>query len=152
MFLNKRYQQASAAFLRAGRDREAAICSAYHLREKARSTSTTAATARVQAFIAAADAFFACARDSPSKRVSERLAHYGAAGECYSEAHDLKNAGNSYLKAERFNAAARTYQEGRYYDKMAEVITKHGNALDGALLERLRRVAQMYYFKVRFDG
>jgi hypothetical protein len=148
MFLNKRYVQASVAFLRAGRKREAAICDAYLLREKARSTSTLANAKRTLAFVTAADAFTACAQESPSKQIKERLAYYGIAGECYSEARKLKKAGDSYRMAEQYAAAARTYREGEYFDDLTEVITQHGNALDSGLLERLTKVAQMYYFKV----
>jgi len=151
MFRNKRYAQASVAFLRAGRKREVAICDAYLLREKARSTSIITSAVRAQAFITAANAFITCAQDSPSKQVRERLAYYGTAGECYKEARDLKNAGNSYRMAEQYAAAARTYREGGYFDELVEVITRHGNALDSGLLERLTKVAQMYYFKVNFD-
>lgn len=152
MFASKLYAQASVAFLNAGRDREATICDAYHLRDKARLTSITASAARIRAFITAANAFIACARDSPSKQAKERLAYYGAAGECYLEARDPKNAGNSYQMAERYVAAARTYLEGGYFDEMVEVITQHGNAFDGDHLERLTSVAQMHYFKVYFNG
>ena len=152
MFLNKRYAQASVAFLRAGRNREAAICDAYLLREKARSISTTANAARIQAFITTAKAFITCAQDSPSKQVNERLAYYGIAGECYSEARDLKNAGDSYRMAKQYAAAARTYREGGYFDEMVEVITLHAEALDSGLLERLTKVAQMYYFKVYLNS
>ena len=152
MFVNKNYEQASDAFLMAGRDREAAICDAYLLREKARLTSTTTEAARIRAFAAAADAFTACARDSPSKQVNERLAYYGTAGDCYSEARNLKNAGDSFRMAERFDAAAQTYREGGYFSEVAEVIIRHGSSFrDGDLLERLTKVAQMYYFKVRFS-
>jgi len=148
MFLNRRYAQASVAFRNAGRNREAAICDAYLLREKARSISTTASAARIQAFIITAKAFTKCAQDSPSKRANERRTYYGTAGECYSEARELKNAGDSYWMAEQYHAAARTYREGGYFDEMVKVITQHGDALDSDLLQRLTKVAQMYYFKV----
>jgi hypothetical protein len=147
VFVDKRYAEASVAFQRAGRNREARICDAYLLQEKAWSISTTAGAARLQAFIAAADAFVSCARDSPSKQVNERLSYYGAAGECYSEARDLKNAGDSYQMA-----AARAYREGGYFDEMVEVITQHGDTIDSSLCERLTMAAQMHYFKVYFNG
>jgi len=134
------------------RNREADICDAYLSREKARLISTTASAARIKAFNFTANAFIACARDSPSKQVNERLAYYGTAGECYSEACDLKNAGDSYRMAERYTAAVCTYWEGRCVDEMVGVITQHGNALESGLLERLTRVAQMHYFKVHFNG
>ena len=127
MFLNKRYAQASAAFIKAGRSREVAICNAYLLREKARSIPTTASTTRIQAFIIAANAFAALARDSPSKRVNERLAYYKASGECYSEARDLKSAGDSYRMAEQYAAAASAYREGGYSDELVEVIKVYFN-------------------------
>jgi hypothetical protein len=148
MFHNGRYKQASVAFLRAGRNREVAICDAYLLREKAQSISTTASTTRVKAFFTAANAFITCALDSPSKRNHERLAYYGIAGECYSEACDLKKAGYNYQMAEQYAEAAQTYLEGGYFDEMVEVITQYGNSLKIGLLERLTMVARMYYFKV----
>lgn len=151
MFLNKRYMQASVAFLRAGRKREAAICDAYLLREKARSTSTLVNATRIQAFVAAAEAFIACAQECPSKQIKECLAYYGTAGECYSEARNLKKAGDCYRMAEQYAPAARTYREGGYFDELVEVITQHGGSLDPDLLERLTKVAQMYYFKVYFS-
>ena len=152
MFLNKRYAQASVAFQRAGWIREVTICEAYLLREKAQSISTAPSAARNLAFIIAANAFFTCAQDSPFYQATERLTYYGIAGECYSEAHDLKNAGDSYRMAEKYPAAASTYREGGYFDEMVEVITQHRADLDGGLLERLTTVAQMHYFKVHFNG
>ena len=152
MFLNKRYAQASVAFQRAGRDREVTVCEAYLLREKARSISTAAGAARIQAFIAAANAFFTCAQDSPSQQAKERLAYYGIAGGCYSEARDLKRSGDSYRMAEKYALAASTYREGGHFGEMVEVITQHSAALDGGLLERLTTVAQMHYFKVCFNS
>ena len=152
MFLNKRYAQASVAFQRAGRDREAAICDAYLLREKARSISTTASAARIQAFIVTANAFFTCARDSPPKQAKERLTYYEVAGECYSEARDPKNAGDSYQMAEKYATAAHTYRDGGYFDEMVEVIIRHGDTLDSGLPGCLRMAAQMHYFKVYFNG
>ena len=151
MFLNKRYEQASVAFTRAGRDREATICDAYLLREKARLISTYHNTARIRAFATAAKAFVACARDSPSKRVKERLAYYGTAGECYIEARDPKNAGDSYLAAERYAAAACAYLEGERFGKLVEVITRHRDAIDSGLFERLMTAAREHYFEVFFN-
>ena len=148
MFLNKRYEQASVAFSRAGRDREAAICDAYFLREKARLISTTAGEARIQAFVAAAKAFITRARNSTPEQVNERLAYYGAAGECYLEARDLKHAGNNYRIAEQYAAAACAYREGGYFDEMVELINRHRNAIDSGLIGRLITDAKVHYFEV----
>ena len=148
MFLNKRYAQASTAFLRAGRYREATICDAYLLREKARLTSTAASATRARAFTTAAKAFIACAQNSPPKQANERLAYYRTAGECYSEARDMKNAGDSYLIAEQYVAAACAYLEGGYFNKVVEVINKHKKTIDSALLERLTTDTAIHYSKV----
>lgn len=151
MFLNKHYAQASVAFLRAGRNREATICDAYLRREKARLISTTSSAARIQAFVAAANAFIDCARDSLCK-VNERLAYYGTAGECYLEARDPKSAGDNHMIAEKYAAAACAYLEGEYIDEVVEVMTRHRDAFDGGLLERLTIAARLHYFKVRFKS
>ena len=123
MFFNKRYAQASVVFQRARRNHEARICDAYLLREKARLIPTTASTARIQAFTAAANAFTRCVQDSLSKRVNEHLAYYGAAGECYLGARDMKNAGDSYRMAQQYAAAACAYREGGCFDEVVEIDT-----------------------------
>ena len=128
------------------------ICDAYCLREKARSISTAASATRIKAFDTAAKAFVNCAQNSPDKRNNERLAYYGIAGECFSEAYDLKNAADSYRMAERYSAAACAYREVPCFDEMVEVITQYKNTIDGGLLERLTMVARMYYFKVQFHS
>ena len=112
--------------------------------------STTASAARIQAFITAADAFIACAWDSPKQRVNERLAYHAEAGECYLEARDPKNAGDNYLIAEQYGAAGCAYLEGEHFDQLAEVITQHRKAIKGGLLERLTTAARIHYSKVFF--
>jgi len=149
MFLNQRYEQASVAFSRAKQNRVVKICDAYSSREKARLISTTAGETRIQAFVTAAEAFIACARDSTSQD-NERLAYYGAAGECYFEAHELENAGDNYCTAEQYPAAVCAYWEGERFDKMVKVINRHRSVIDGGLIERLETDAKVHYFKVYF--
>ena len=149
MFLNKRFEQASVAFSRAEREREARICDAYHLRENARVIPTIRVD-RKQAFITAAKAFISCALESSS--ANERLAYYGVAGECYSEARDPKNAGDNYRIAEQYPAAACAYREGEHFDEMVEVITQHENAIGRGLVKRLATDAKVHYFKVYFNS
>ena len=157
MFLNKRWEQASVALSKAGRNREVKICDAYLLREKARLIFTTAGEVRVRAFVTAAEAFITCARESTSEEDNERLAHerlayYAAAGECYQEAGDLKNAGDNYRIAEQYPAAACAYREGEHFDEMVEVINRHRDVIDGGLIERLKTDAKVHYFKVYFNS
>lgn len=115
------------------------------------SISTTASAVRIQAFTTAANSLATCARDSPSERDNERLAYYEAAGGCYLEAQDLKNAGDTYSVAGQYPAAACAYREGRHFDDMVEVITQHKDAIDSVLIERLKLDAGYYYFKVCFQ-
>lgn len=96
----------------------------------------------------AANTFFACAQNSPSENVLERRTCYQAAGDCYSNACDLKNTGNSYQFAELYTEAACAYQEGGYFDEMVELITQHTDAFDDGHYEQLIIAAQIHYFKV----
>lgn len=152
MFKNERYAQAKVAFLRAGQDREANLCDAFALREKARLMSTTAGMARAQAFLDVANTFFAYAQNAPPERDGERRVCYTAAAGCYSEARELKKAGDSHLMVERYKEAASHYKEGGHVDQMMEVITQHENAFDSDLRDRFVTFARMHYFKVSFNG
>ena len=148
MFFNKRYDQASVAFQRAGHPREAAVCDAYLLREKARSQPSTAGAPTEKAFIEAAVAFNACAQAAPPEFEDERRSYYKNAGECFSEGRKLSEAGNSYVKAEEYALAVLVYRKGGHFDEMVEVLQLHGNSIDSDLVRRLTQVARMFYFKV----
>ena len=144
MFFYKHYAKASAAFIKAGENQDAAICDAYLLREKALSIPAATSTARIQAFITAANAFIVCARDTPYEEADERLSYHEAAGECYLEARDLKNAGDSYLMANQYAIAAHAYRKGGYFNELVDMIARHRNDLDSGLLERLTKVVQLH--------
>ena len=148
MFDNELYADASVAFLRAGRHREVGICEAYHLQQEAQLISTSAGKVRAQAFVAAAKALSACAQDAPSDQDDECHILFTAAGECYSKAGDSKRAGDTHLKAEGYDEAARAYREGKHIEEVVEVITQHKNALNSSLYEELMMDARMHYFKV----
>ena len=148
MFHNGTYANAAVAFRRAHLEREAKICDAYVLQERAGLASTTASAARAQAFLKAAKAFADCARDSPIKRTNERLTCYEAAGDCFKEARDPKKAADNYLLAELYDKAALAYKEGGRVDKMVEVLVRHENALESELCEELTTFARTHYFEV----
>lgn len=152
MFKNGRYAQAKVAFRRAGQVREVKICDAFFLREKARLISTTADEARTQAFLDAANAFFARAQDAPSERVNERQICFSAAVECYLEARDLRKAGDIHRMVKQYRAAALCYKEGECIDEMVEVITQYESAFDSDHHKTLMKFARMHYFKVSFDS
>ncbi|KAF9647525.1 hypothetical protein BDM02DRAFT_3187952 [Thelephora ganbajun] len=147
MFFSKRYAQASIAFQRAKRPREAAVCDAYLLREKARSHPSTAGAPREKVFIEAAMAFNACAQVAPLKLEDERQAYYRNAGECFSEGRKWDEAGKNYVKAEEYTSAARAYRKGGHFDEMVEVLRLYGNSIDSEVVRHLTQVARMFYFK-----
>jgi hypothetical protein len=150
MFENGQYEQASIAFRKAGQDRKVKMCTAYHLQEVAGLVSTTSSSKRKQAFLTAAKALLACARDS--QQVKERLTCYQAAGDCYYNARDLKSAGDNYRSAELYPEAACVYLEGGCFDEMVKVIAQHENDFaDANLREKLLMDARVHYFKVYFN-
>lgn len=148
MFFSKRYFQASTAFNNAKRPREAAVCDAYLLREKARSQPNTAAVQRESAFVEAAMAFNASAQATPPKLEEERQAYYKNAGDCFSEGRKQDEAGKCYVKAGKYTLAARAYRKGGHFDEMVEVLQLYGESIDSVEVRRLTQVAQMFYFKV----
>lgn len=107
--------------------------------------------ARVRAFVTAANAFFACAQNSLPKHVVERQTCYRAAGDCYSDARDLKSAGRSYQLAELYTEAASTYQKGGFLDELVKLMTQHKTAFDDSH-EQLFIAARIHCFKVCFNG
>ena len=149
MFFSKRYAQASVAFQNAKRPREAAICDAYQLREKARSQPTTPGLQREKAFIEAAAAFNGCAQEAPPKLEEEKRVYYKNAGQCFSEGRKLDEAGRCYVKAEEYTLAANAFRKGGHFDEMVEVLRLHRDSIDDKDVRRLTQVARMFYFKVR---
>lgn len=152
MFFSKRYSQASTAFRNAKRPREAAVCDAYLLREKARSQPSTAAVQREKAFIDAGVAFNTCAQAAPQKLAEERKAYYKNAGDCFSEGRKLREAGKSYVNAEKYTLAARAYRKGGHFDELVEVLQQHGKSIKSEEVHRMTEVARMFYFKVSVDS
>ena len=148
LFLSKRYAQASIAFQRAGCPREAAVCDAYLLREKARSQPNAARAPREKAFIEAAVAFNTSARAAPPELEYERREYYRNAGECFSEGSKLDEAGKNYVKAEEYTLAARIFRKGGHFDEMVEVLQLYRDSVDGQVARHLTQVARMFYFKV----
>lgn len=148
MFTRKCYAQALVAFQRAGRSREVAICHAFFLRENARAVPDDQVKDRVDAFVKAGQAFFACAKASLPHQARERLAYYANTAECFVQGHMLKEAGGCFVHAEQYQKAARTYREGGYFDEMVEVLKGNPHQIETNLLAQLTKVAQMHYFKV----
>lgn len=148
MFTNKRYAQALVAFQRAGRSREVAICHAFLLRENARAVPDDQAKERTDAFGEAGEAFSSCADKSTPDQRRERLAYYLNAAECFAHGYRLKEAGDCFVRAEKYSKAARTYREGAHFDEMVGVLEAHGDEIEPSLRAQLKKVAQTNYFKV----
>ena len=144
LFNNRRYMQAMHCYERAGLAREKAVAYAYYLREVARSTSVTRGdtTAQAVAFIAAAEAFIASAKDA----VMETKAYYRIAAECYVHAGDDHKAARAYVAATEYTLAAQHYRKAGMFDEAVDLISRHGDCIDGPTLESVRNVARLFYF------
>ena len=146
--MNKRYEQAQVAFRRAKKNRYAAICHAFFLRENARVTPDDRVKERENAFGKAGEAFYACANASPSKRERERVAYHTNAADCFVQAGRFREAGGCFVRAGHYTKAARAYRAGGHFDEMVEVLKKYEDQIEHSDLVQLKKVAQMNYFKV----
>ena len=148
MFAHKHYAQAMVAFQHAGKPQEVAISYAYLLRESARVMPDNQVTERADAFTKAGEAFSTCANGSQPHQRKERLVYHTNAAECFLQGHKFKEAGSSFVHAEKYSKAAYAYQEGGYFDEMIEVLGEHVEQVEAPLLTQLRKFIIMNYFKV----
>lgn len=148
MFTSKHYAQAKVAFQRAGRSREVAICHAFLLREIARAVPDDQVGKRADDFSSAGEAFRTCASRSLPGQKRERLAYFTNAAECFVQGDMWEAAGDCFLQVEQYSKAACAYREDGCFDKMVNVLERHGDQIEPGLLAQLTKVAQMNYFKV----
>ncbi|EIN13316.1 P-loop containing nucleoside triphosphate hydrolase protein [Punctularia strigosozonata HHB-11173 SS5] len=146
LFRSKRFMQAMHAYERAEMQREAAVSHAYHLRDKARSTTTgvlKAARARKEAFAKAARAFLTSAEGA----TKEKIAYYKIAGQCFVEAEDDVSAAKAFLHAREYTSAAQHFRKAGLFDDAISVIRDHKNDVAEEVAERIVNVARIHYFE-----
>ncbi|TDL28963.1 hypothetical protein BD410DRAFT_818373 [Rickenella mellea] len=146
LFQHKRYSQAMHCFDRAGLPLEKAVAGAYVLRERARSVSFKEGRQnpiRTKAFITAAEAFIACARDS----VGRKVAYLKVAGDCFVEVGKFSRAAQSYLEAEQYTLATQNFRKAGLFDDAVNVIRCYSGKVRQEVADSVVDVAKLYYFK-----
>ena len=139
--------QAVRSYERAGHTRERDVAYAYHLREYAKAqpvTARTTDTSRVDAYIAAAEAFLSSAEVADSRQ--EKLAYYRIAAECFVEGGDYGRAGKAYLSASDFTRSAQYYRKAGMFDEAVEVIQVHKRDIPSKTAKKIMDVAKIHYF------
>ena len=147
MFLNKRYRQSKHCFERALLPQQAATAGAYYLRQEARKCpagpNRRAIEVRRRAFLEAAVAFVACARDSEEKR----LQYFRIAAECFEDAGDDLQAAQTYREAREFTKSTELYRKLGNFDEAVANIKNHEEEIQLEVLASVTNVARLFYFK-----
>lgn len=143
LFFRQRYSQAIHCFERAYLHREVKVCKAYLLRKAARSTVGVALlNVQQRAFTAAADAFVECAAAATG---NERRQYYRTSAYCYIRGGQDLKAADSYLKAEEFELAAKSYRKAGSFDRTLHVLTDHRAVIPEKTATELWMVCRLHY-------
>ncbi|KAJ7151710.1 hypothetical protein C8R46DRAFT_1357916 [Mycena filopes] len=146
LFDRNQFSQAKFCFERAYMPHEAAVSQAYYLYEEAdampRSDHRREIAARKAAFLRAAVAFMECA---PETKTVE--AYLLTAGKCFVRAGDLSRAIAAYQRAQHFGRVAELYRQMGDFDAAIATIRDHSGTIDTDVVERIKGVARLFYFK-----
>ncbi|KZT08921.1 uncharacterized protein LAESUDRAFT_675409 [Laetiporus sulphureus 93-53] len=148
LFNHRRYMQAMHCYDRAGLPREKAVAHAYYLREMARSTSATARgdkTARADAFVQAAHAFWTSAEAA----VKERRTYFRISAECYALSGDDAKAAEAYLRAYEYTLSAQHYRKAGLFSRAIDVIKSHREEVDPKTADSIIDVSRVQFLRVR---
>ena len=141
--LNQEFEEARAAFNRAGDPHMAAVVSACHLRQVA--YNTLDAQQRCRAFLNSATAFERCAMESESPE--ELYDQYAAAAGCYAQAQDHQKAARFFELAQKFAVAALHCLSNGLLDRAVIIIRKYSTRVDQETIERIQKVARFKYLQ-----
>ncbi|KAG6329809.1 hypothetical protein ID866_9280, partial [Astraeus odoratus] len=124
LFAAGRFKEAIRRFRRAGEPyRYELQRAALQLREDANRISPVSAAC--QTFLAAGEAFTACAEETLGVDVKVKLEYYNNAGDCYDRGGDVNRASASYILAKNFAAAARVYQHACHFNEIVQMFEQH---------------------------
>lgn len=146
LFNNRRYPQAMHCYERAGMMREKAVAQAYYLRERARSASVTPQRdqpSQKEAYVTAAEAFLASARDA----ITEKNAYYRIAAECFAHCEDHVRAAKAYLDASEYDLAAQHYRKAGNFDEAVDVIKSHKSDMSASVVENITEVSKLFFLR-----
>jgi tetratricopeptide (TPR) repeat protein len=147
LFDRKKYLQAKHCYERAMLPREMAISHAYFLRDQARKASTGDSRGlkeiRRNAFAQAAEAFFSCAEEAHKNKTI----YYHNAGECFEIALDNVQAAQAYVQAQEYEVAAKLYRKLGMFDEAVTVIKENEAHMRADVVNNIKDVARLYYFR-----
>jgi tetratricopeptide (TPR) repeat protein len=143
LMLHEEFEEARAAFNRAGDPHMAAVATACHLRQVA--FNTLDAQQRRRAFSNSATEFERCAMKSES--LEERYDQYAAAAECYARAQDHQKAARLFELAQKFTVAALHCLSNGLLDRAVTIIRKYSTHVDQEIIERIQQAARFKYLQ-----
>ncbi len=141
--LHQEFEEAKAAFNRAGDQHMATVATACHLRQVA--YNILDAQQRRGAFLTAATEFEGCVTKSESR--DERYDQYAAAAGCYAQAQDHEKAARFFVLALRFTDAAVHCLSNGLLDGAIAIIKKYSTHVDREIVERIQQEARFKYLK-----
>ncbi|TFK38654.1 hypothetical protein BDQ12DRAFT_96280 [Crucibulum laeve] len=146
LFERKRYSLAKHCYDRAIMPHEAAIASAYAIRDAVRkqTTGTTrqALERRQKGYQDAADAFLSCAEQESGKYRSE---YFRISGQCFEEASQDMLAAWAYLKGQEYSLAARAFRKVGMFDEAVEIVREHEMEMEPHVVQNVKDVARLVY-------
>ncbi|TBU21885.1 hypothetical protein BD311DRAFT_811916 [Dichomitus squalens] len=145
LFNNRRYMQAMHCYERAGLSRERAVANAYYLREVARTRPVIRGDNQSQtlAFLAAAEAFIASAREA----VTEKKAYYRIAAQCYVDGGEDFKAAQAYALAAEYTLAAQHYRKAGKFEDAVDIIKVHRAEMQVEVVESIVDVSRLYFLR-----
>lgn len=146
LFDKRHYLQAVDSYRRAGLVRESDVAYAYDLRQRAKGQPITDRASRLNAYIAAAQAFLSSAEAAGNSQ--DRLTYYRIAAECFAEGKDYGRAGKAFLSAFDFTRSAVYYRKAGMFDEAVEVVQNHKEGIPAETAEKIVKVARLHYLTV----
>jgi hypothetical protein len=143
LMLYQEFEEARAAFNRAGDAHMAAVATACQSRQDA--YNTLGSQQRCHAFLNSATEFERCAMKSES--VEERYEQYAAAGGCYAQAQDHQRAALFFELAQKFAVAAKHCLYNGLLDGAVIIIRKYSTRVDQETIELIQQEARFEYLQ-----
>ncbi|RHZ88681.1 hypothetical protein Glove_21g295 [Diversispora epigaea] len=133
-FEQQQYEQAIFCFEKSGNERLLKLADAYNKQEIARDSVNDSDEAKIETnFKSAAKAFIDCSR--PAKAAS-----------CYKEIRMWQEAGDNFLKANKYNEAILAYKEdGSLFPIIIDLMQSHANEIDEKIFRRITRLINIHY-------
>lgn len=141
--LHQEFEEARAAFNRAGDPHMASIATACHLRQVAYNTLDT--QQRYRAFLNSLTEFERCATKSES--LEERYDQCAAAAGCYAQAQDHQKVVLFFELAQKFTVAALHCLSNGLLERAVTIIRKYSTRVDQEAIDRIQQEARFKYLQ-----